>query len=258
MKKFIVLAITTCLFAMEESNAQSTGQELTRQDTALTNKGLVRSGNSTKQAKGLTLKELLLYSIDGNEFLELHNKKFAWLWWPTLNQVFTDVPGESESYSSPLTGLQFGVNIPILVTKKMLVVTAGLEYSMEGSKYETTEYVPGGQEQKVENKARLNYLRLPIIARKYTKSGFYGEAGIQPGLLLSAKDKFNGQTASLKGDYKGFDMGLRFGVGYDFKKRFGVHANFSPGISNINKKGGPNDGKKDRNRSFGFGLSYYP
>ena len=49
---------------------------------------------------------------------------------------------------------------------------------------------------------------LPLVIRYQTKSGFYGEAGVQPGLLLSAKDKYSGITDNYKDHVKKFDFGI--------------------------------------------------
>jgi hypothetical protein len=169
----------------------------------------------------------------------------------------SSIVGESESYSGSVPGITIGVKTPIAILPDQAAIIAGIKYSKEGSKYTSNQYVPGGQSETAENKVRLNYLRLPLLIRKHTKSGFYGEAGIQPGLLLSAKDKHDGQTDNLKGDYKTVDMGLGFGIGYALKHKVSVYANFNPGITNINKKGGPNDGKKDRNQSFALGVDWW-
>jgi hypothetical protein len=180
---------------------------------------------------------------------------FTWAWMMTI--TLGGITGDSESYSSSAPGVSIGGKVPVAILPNQAAIIAGIKYSQEGSQYTSSQYIPGGQEQKVENKVRLNYLRLPIMVRKYTKSGFYGEAGLQPGLLLSAKDKHDGQTDNLKGDYKTVDMGLGFGIGYEFKKFAGIHLSFNPGITNINKKGGPNDGKKDRNQSFALGVDWW-
>jgi Outer membrane protein beta-barrel domain len=174
----------------------------------------------------------------------------------TLGVKNSTVTGDSESYSGSVTGTQAGVRLPLYVNKEKYVIMGGLNYSSEGSKYKSIDYVPGGNSTEKENKVKLNYLRMPLTFRKYSRSGFYGEAGVQPGLLLSAKDKYDGQTGNLKDDYKKLDMGLLFGTGFIFKNKISIGLEFAPGISNINKKGGPNDGKKDRNRSLAFGVHY--
>jgi hypothetical protein len=185
------------------------------------------------------------------------NKKWGFLFLGiTIGVQNSTITGESESYSGSVVGTQAGVRLPLHVKREKYVIMGGLNYSSEGSKYKSTDYVPGGNFTEKENKVKLNYLRMPLTFRKYSRSGFYGETGIQPGLLLSAKDKYNGQTGNLKDDYKKLDMGLLIGAGFLFKNKVSVSLEFAPGISSINKKGGPNDGKKDRNRSFSLGIHY--
>jgi len=99
---------------------------------------------------------------------------------------------------------------------------------------------------------RLNYLVAPVTATYETKSGFFGEAGLRPGLLLSAKDKHNGESTDIKSEYKGFDMSAVLGVGYQFKNNLGVELHYFPGIVNINKTGT----LKDRNRTVSLGAYY--
>jgi Outer membrane protein beta-barrel domain len=166
------------------------------------------------------------------------------------------IRGESESYSGPVTNISAGVAIPVTPLSKKTELVAGLRFSKEGSKYKSSEYIPGGNSQSVENKVVFSYLRMPVFVRTKTNSGFYGAAGLQPGLLLSAKDRHNGQSTNIKTDYNSFDMGLMIGAGYDFKNGLGACIHFYPGISNINKKGGPNDDKKDQNQTIAVGLQY--
>jgi hypothetical protein len=170
---------------------------------------------------------------------------------------FSGIGGESESYIGSLPGAYLGAGFNVIKISKAITLNASIAFSQEGSKYEAYQYIPGGEGATKENKVRLNYLRFPLLARLESKKGLYGEAGIRPGLLLSAKDKYDGQTDDLKDDYNKFDMGLSFSAGYRFGKHAGAHIRFAPGITNINKKGGPNDAKKDRNRSISLGVDWW-
>lgn len=71
----------------------------------------------------------------------------------------------------------------------------------------------------------MNYLVLPLTARYQNRNGFLAEAGVQPALLLSAKDKSSTNTGDVKDNFNSFDMGLVIGVGYRLLKSkisFGV------------------------------------
>jgi Outer membrane protein beta-barrel domain len=168
----------------------------------------------------------------------------------------SSLPGESESYSGSLPHAGIGVLSTVGMLSDKVELVTGVRYTAEGSKYTVSEYVPGGMEKEVENKVRLNYLRIPVFTRINAGSKIYFDAGLQPGLLLSAKDKYEGGTNDIKEDYNGFDLGLLFGAGYMFTEKIAASLNFNPGITNINKKGGFNDDKKDRNSSIFLGLQY--
>jgi hypothetical protein len=76
--------------------------------------------------------------------------------------------------------------------------------------------------------------------------GFLVEAGVQPGFLISAKDKYGGQSYDFKDQVKSFDFGIPVGVGYYFLNTFGVGVRYTHGLGNLNKDGSD----KDHNRSF--------
>jgi hypothetical protein len=65
-------------------------------------------------------------------------------------------------------------------------------------------------------------------------TGFFAEAGIQPGLLLSAKDQ-GAENTDIKDEIKKFDIGVPVGVGYKFKNKFGAGLRIIPGVMNVNK-----------------------
>jgi hypothetical protein len=46
----------------------------------------------------------------------------------------------------------------------------------------------------IEGRTNLLYLNIPFVMRYRFKNGIFAEAGIQPGLLLLAKDKYNGNS----------------------------------------------------------------
>lgn len=147
---------------------------------------------------------------------------------------YCGINGDSESYNEPLLGFHFGIGIRLAELNDNVGIRTELNYSMQGSKYEDT-YVSG--------KVMLNYINLPVVIRAASKGGFYGEAGLQPGFLVSAKDKYDGETNDYKDYINGFDFGGIVGIGYQ-KNRISVGARIAQGITNINK----NESEyKDRN-----------
>ena len=68
--------------------------------------------------------------------------------------------------------------------------------------------------------AKTNYLNLPILAKFYVLDQLAFNIGIQPGVLLSGKDKVkeNGEETAFTttNNYKSFDFAFPVGVSYEF------------------------------------------
>ena len=153
-----------------------------------------------------------------------------------LGATLSSINGDAESYNKPLFGGQVGFSY--LFGNGPVGFKPGINVSMAGSKYEDT-YVDGS--------VRLIYLNVPLLANYTTPSGFFAEAGLQPGILLSAKDKYSGSSYNYKDYVSSFDLGVPLGVGYICKSGFGAGARVTPGILNLNKNS--SDGK-DHNMVF--------
>jgi outer membrane immunogenic protein len=106
------------------------------------------------------------------------------------------------------------------------VFGAEANISSEGSKYAHVAY---------SGKVILTYLNIPIVAQFRDEFGFYAEAGLQPGILLGAKDKYNGTTDDIKDDFNSFDFSIPFGIGYIYRKKLGINARYTLGVSDIDK-----------------------
>ncbi|MBX2925129.1 MAG: PorT family protein [Chitinophagaceae bacterium] len=171
---------------------------------------------------------------------------------------FSTITGESESYKGFLPGFLIGARMNISRPDRKIVADAGILFSMEGSKYEAYGYEPGGSSGNSAASLRLNYLRIPVTAkyRADINRGFFAEAGLQPGLLLTAKDKRNGDTYNAKEGYKSFDLGIVLGAGYQINRKFGVEVKAIPGVTNINKTETMYEAPKDRNLSLSLRASY--
>ena len=149
-----------------------------------------------------------------------------------INAGKTRYVGE-ESWRDPI-GLQVTVESKIVEVNKQSSFNAGIGYSMQGSAWE---------EGSVSGKVTANYIIGPVIYSYSGKKGFYAEAGLQPAILLSAKDKVNGQAGSYnyKEFMKTFNLGLPVGAGYNFKKGFGLGIRVIPGITKNHKEGNSRD-----------------
>ena len=122
--------------------------------------------------------------------------------------------GDSPSYSDPLIGIELGVIGNLIQLNEMISVRAEVNYSMQGAKY--SEYMYGS------GKVRTGYINIPVVGRYQIPMGFFGELGVQPGFLISAKDKYSGQSTDIKEDMNKFDFGIPVGGGYEFKNNVGV------------------------------------
>lgn len=172
---------------------------------------------------------------------------------------FSMITGESESYKGLLPGAVLGVRSNFTRPDRKIVGDIGLLFSMEGGRYEDYEYEPGGNSSQTKASLRLNYLRMPITAkyRSEINKGFFAEAGLQPGILLSAKDKRSGSTYNAKEGFNTFDLGVILGVGYQVNRKFSAGLSVIPGITNINKSSGMDYySSKDRNLSISLKASY--
>lgn len=174
-----------------------------------------------------------------------------------MKPMFSFIPGDSESYSGSIFGLSLGFNVNALTLSDQTSIKTGLAYTMQGGAYQSYQYEPGGKMGSYKAKVRLNYLQLPITVKHHVKERWYAEAGIQTGLLLSARDHHSSGTDKMKDTYKPLDFGLILGAGYRSTQKWGVGIQFTPGISNINRKNGPYEKAKDRNSALALKLSYH-
>ena len=163
----------------------------------------------------------------------------------------SSIVGESESWKDPV-GAMGGVILTFAkIADESIWFRAELNLSMQGAKWEE-DYGMGV----VSGRVNLLYLNIPIVARYQLKGGFYGELGIQPGFLLSAKDKYEGITDDYKDYVNTFDFGIPIGAGYEFKNNLGVGLRVVPGITNINKDPDGESTAKDRSLVASLRVTY--
>lgn len=138
------------------------------------------------------------------------------------------------------------------------VIHAGSNLSFQGASY-TDSYNPGefmgnvalksaSQEGEFSGNVNLVYLNFPVMYRYQSEGGFFGEIGLQPGFLLSAKDKYDGGGSEDYKDFvKGFEVGLPVGVGYKINDQISVGARGIYGLTNFDDSG---SSEKDHNYLF--------
>lgn len=162
---------------------------------------------------------------------------------------------------SSLLGLQVGVDAFAPLTDQILL-ESGLRYAAKGNK---TSFEGGGEFEggsyNFEDQTRLNYIDIPVLARyRFGSSGFSAYGGLQPSLLLSARQKSSGtesvdQTTTVTDGYKTFDFAGSLGVGYRFQNGIRVNLGYDHGFSNIAKSDAFGVGAI-RNRTVKLSVGY--
>lgn len=135
-------------------------------------------------------------------------------------------------------GLHLGGLAHIHITRHF-ALQPELVYSMQGGK--------DGNE-----KLKLNYINVPVLAQYMTNEGFRLQTGPQLGFLTTAKSKIDKVEVDRKDDLNSFDFSWVFGAGYLFPSGFGIDARYNLGISNISD----DNNFEAKQGVFQFGLFY--
>lgn len=168
---------------------------------------------------------------------------------------------ENNSNESKL-GVHIFANAHIPINENLGLET-GLGFTGRGSKssYEGEGGEFGEEVYSQEDKVNLSYLDVPILARyQFNNSGFSAYGGLQPALLIGAKQKSNAsgsesQSTDVKDRFKSFDTSAVFGVGYAFKNGLMVNAGYDHGLFNIAESSDFGN-VNIKNRTFKVSLSY--
>lgn len=142
-----------------------------------------------------------------------------------------------DSWKDPV-GVQFGVESPIYEINDNSMILSGLNFTWQGAGYEETYNEPGYGGSTLSGRVRLGYLNVPLLFHFILKEKIYGEIGLQPGFLLAAKDKYDGESYDYKAHMNKFELGLPVGAGYRLNDMFDVGVRFTYGITSIDKGGG--------------------
>jgi len=144
----------------------------------------------------------------------------------------------SPSFKDPV-GFQAGVESKILDVNKNTSLIGGLGFSYQGAGYEETmNYGGTGYASTVfSGRVRLSYLNVPLLYRYDFNKGFYAVVGLQPGLLVGAKDKYDSKSYDYKGHVNSFELGLPLGVGYRINDKIDFGLSGTYGLTNIDKPG---------------------
>jgi len=137
-----------------------------------------------------------------------------------------------QSWKDPL-GVQVGVETKILEVNENSTLSSGLNLTYQGAGYEEDYGEPGYGDMSLSGKVRLGYLNIPLIYTYQTNSKLYGEIGLQPGLLVLAKDKYNDESYDYMDYVNKFELGLPVGVGYHLNDDMSIGVRATYGITNL-------------------------
>lgn len=85
-----------------------------------------------------------------------------------------------------------------------------------------------------DGKLNLTYLNIPVMARYNLGYNLNVHAGVQFGFLLSAKRVYQDVESNVKDQFKGMELALPIGVGYDLMDRkINATVRYVIGMSNI-------------------------
>ena len=102
-------------------------------------------------------------------------------------------------------------------------------------------------------KIQTNYINISVVPRYNQGCGWFIGTGPELGLLMSAKDKYQGNSVNVKDELKKSNFSWAFMTGYDFKMGFGIYTRYSLGLSDIDN--GFSGGSIKQN-VWSFGVRY--
>lgn len=161
-----------------------------------------------------------------------------------VNAMFA--PGYSTVNGGPswcgAFGFQLGLETLLYPICNNSFVKVGILFSSQGAAYEEN-YDSGLDEfgyssydsYNTKGKVKLSYIGVPIFYSHQFGNGIYAEAGLEPGILVGAKDKIDDGESYDYSDYiKTFHLGLPIGAGYHINEKLSVGAKVLIGLTNIN------------------------
>jgi len=158
--------------------------------------------------------------------------------------LYSTIFGDSDSWKGSI-GAQAGIIVNVLNLNEQMSIPVELNLSLQGAGWEEGSYT---------GRTNLLYANVPLVLRYQSESGFYAEAGIQPGLLLSAKDKEDGDSYDMKEYFSNLDISIPLGGGYVFENNLSVGVRAIPGLTNVNS--GDWESWTDHNFVVAFRVTY--
>lgn len=150
---------------------------------------------------------------------------------PMVGGTLATLTGDVEDAKMKLglvAGAEFGYKL-----SDPFAVTAGALVSMQGAKQKDNSEVKDAS-------TTMTYLNIPILANYEIIPGLSVKAGLQPGFLLSAKDKAtvggHDYDESITDHCKKVDLSIPMGLSYQISD-FVIDARYNLGLTKTNKYG---------------------
>lgn len=160
---------------------------------------------------------------------------------PMVGGTLTSVYGNDVIAARMKIGLVAGAEMTYQVSPIFAVSGGGL-YTMQGY----------GVDQQYDPKMKLDYLNIPIMVSCYVAPGFAIKAGVQPGILLSARASESGNGVSadidIKDWYNTVDVSVPVGISYEIKQ-FVIDARYCLGLTKTEKTSGTFMGETYQNNA---------
>ncbi len=116
-------------------------------------------------------------------------------------------------------GITAGAEAEFYTNTRWLSFSAGAMYAQQGWEFKNSFT------------AKLDYINFPILANFYVAKGLALKIGIQPGILVSAKEDGD----DVKSYCEDFNFSMPIGISYEFKNRINIEARWNTGWTTINK-----------------------
>lgn len=174
--------------------------------------------------------------------------------------------GTNEDKGDFTEGFAVGVDAGYQISNRF-ALSAGIFYSMQGAGRDYSIKL-GSYEVKDKSTLSLGYLQIPILANVYIFKGFAVKAGIQPGVLLSAKDKYkltstasgegSSSTTDIKSALNTIDFSIPVGLSYEFTNGLMIGARYEIGLTDIVKSHGTlaKENKNGKNSVIQISVGY--
>jgi hypothetical protein len=149
----------------------------------------------------------------------------------------SDVDEETDTKSK--IGFHIGGVAELMLSEKF-ALQPELLYSQQGA---TVEYKHADPEDNFDQETTFSYIHVPIMAKFFPIENFSIELGPQFGFLVSDNDDYSQDWAKPEqgeeNEYKSFDFGLNFGLGYKLENGVNFTARYNFGITEVDDT--PND-----------------